>query len=79
MLSEILKEFKEAEGPLDIRDLSQRLGVDRSALEGMIETLVRQGRLRGVGPEDCAHCDKSAGCAHVQKGEAMGKAYELAP
>ena len=79
MLTEILEEFKEADGPLDMKDLGQRLGVERSALEGMVETLVRQGKLREVGPEDCAHCEKSADCAHLLKGGAMGKGYELVP
>ena len=79
MLTEILKEFKEADGPLDMKALSQRLGVEQSALEGMVETLVRQGKLKEVGPEDCAHCDKSASCAHSLKGGAMGKGYELEP
>ena len=41
MLARIISEFKQARGPQDLNELSQRLGVERSALEGMLELLVR--------------------------------------
>ncbi len=80
MLSEILKLFRETEGPLDLNEMSRQLGVECSALEGMLELLVRQGKLREVRPgsEDCAHCRSRLSCAHLQAGNFMGKVYELA-
>ena len=77
MLAEVLKEIAEAQGPIDLKELSHRLCVETSALEGMIETLVRQGKIRQISPEDCGHCDKRSACAHVQAGGSLGKAYEL--
>ena len=79
MLAEILKTFEQTGGPLDLKELSRRLGAERSALEGMLETLVRQGKLRSVsiGSEDCAHCGGRSGCAYLQSGNSMGKVYEL--
>jgi hypothetical protein len=78
MLSEIMNSFKTGE-PQNLEELSQRLGTERSALEGMLMTLVRQGKLKEVilGAEDCNHCSIRASCNHFQKGETLGKVYEL--
>ena len=80
MLSEILKAFKQAEAPMDLNELSQQLGTERSALEGMLALLVRQGKLKEVipGSEECAHCGGRSSCAYLQSGGMMGKVYELA-
>ena len=80
MLTEILKTFREINGPLDLEALSRKLGTERSALEGMMETLVRQGKLKEVtlGSEDCAHCSGRLSCGYLQAGKTMGKVYELA-
>jgi DNA-binding IclR family transcriptional regulator len=78
MLSQIIKELDSAGGVIDLSELSRRLGVQRSALDGMIETLVRKGRLRkvemGEMPPACASCGEQAGCTIV----ATGKVYEVA-
>ena len=78
MLSEILNSFKTGE-PMDLEELSKRLGMEKSALEGMLMTLVRQGKLKEVilGSEDCGHCGGRASCTHFQNGETLGKVYEL--
>ncbi len=80
MLSEILKEFRRTGGAKDLNELSRHLGVEQSALAGMLELLVRQGKLRGIslGSETCAHCNSRQSCAHLQAGNLMGKVYELA-
>lgn len=66
MLSQILHELKNAKGPVDLNELSRRLGVQRSALDGMIQFLVRKGRLREVGigetPPACASCPIHSTC-----------------
>ena len=77
MLSKILSEFRQTDGPVDLRDLSQRLDIDRSALEGMLETLVRQGKLKEITSEGCARCDRSGTCAHGEQAWAQGKVYAL--
>jgi len=79
MLVRIIGEFKQTDGLLDLNELSRRLGVERSALEGMLQLLVRQGKLRevGAGTETCAHCAGRLSCASIQMGNVMGKAYEL--
>lgn len=45
MLLKILHEVEAAQGPLDLNELSRRLDIDRSALDGMIQFWVRKGRL----------------------------------
>lgn len=46
LLREVLRELEAAEGPVNMNALSQKLGVERSALEGMIQFWVRKGRLK---------------------------------
>ncbi len=45
MLWKILHEVEAAQGPLDLNELSRRLDIERSALDGMIQFWVRKGRL----------------------------------
>ena len=77
MLSQIMKELERAGGTIDLNELSRRLGVQRSALDGMIETLVRKGRLHaievGEATPTCAHCAGRATCTIV----GAGKIYEV--
>ena len=46
MLRQVLQELESAPGPVNINELSQKLGIERSALEGMIQFWVRKGRLK---------------------------------
>jgi DNA-binding IclR family transcriptional regulator len=81
MLSQILKEFHNSGGVISLNELSQRIGVARSALDGMLQTLARQGRLREV----CAtgrfsgscHCSSCHGCVQAHGDGPDGKLYEL--
>lgn len=57
MLREVLQALEGARGPVSLDELSRQLGVERSALEGMIAYWVRKGRLRESG----ATCSGSAG------------------
>jgi hypothetical protein len=82
MLSQILKEFRESGGAIiSLNGLSRRLGVERSALDGMLETLVRQGKLREVcasGSSGGCHCGGGCrGCKFCHPDGAMGKSYAL--
>jgi hypothetical protein len=71
VLNRVLEAVESSRGGTDLRSLSRELGVERSALEGMIEFWVRKGRLvdwrsdalaDGEEPEEgamCAECGPS--------------------
>ncbi len=67
MLRRILAAFATAPGMLSVADLARQLDVERSALEGMLTTLVQQGRLREVRPPvpPCAASGACATCAQI--------------
>ena len=46
MLTRILQALRESQAPLSLTELASQLDIDRSALEGMLDQLVRQGKLR---------------------------------
>lgn len=46
MLQQVLQAFEHASGPVSLDELSRELGIERSALEGMIAFWVRKGRLK---------------------------------
>jgi hypothetical protein len=45
VLQQVLQELESSRGSASFDDLSRKLGIERSALEGMIGFLVRKGRL----------------------------------
>jgi hypothetical protein len=81
MLSQILDEYRKSGGAISLDRLSRKLGVERSALEGMLETLVRQGKLReaGASADPCGSCSSGGchSCASHNIAANMGKSYEL--
>jgi hypothetical protein len=60
MLSRILEEIQSAGAGVHLDELSRRLEVERSALEGMIDHLVRQGKLQD---EDASSAAAVPACA----------------
>lgn len=73
MLWRVLHEVERAQGPLDLNELSRRLDIERSALDGMIQFWVRKGRLvdnsTGAGcvtvacaNHGCGGCASGQGC-----------------
>lgn len=71
MLLKVLQAVEAAQGPLDLNELSRRLDIDRSALDGMIQFWVRKGRLvddsAGAGRTSVACASHSCGgCAGGQ-------------
>ena len=46
MLNQVLQEIKFAQSAQNLRDISRKLSIERSALDGMIQFWVRKGRLR---------------------------------
>ncbi len=63
MLYQILEILEQAEQPLSLAELSQRLQIEPSALEGMIAFWVRKGRLRDTAVLGCG----GAGRLHVPR------------
>ena len=77
MFERILREFAAATGPVSLRDLSRRLEIEPSALAGMLDFLVRKGRLRASGgdtPPDCGSCGQRGACPFVV---ALPRSYAL--
>lgn len=78
MLSAILETIRRAGKPMCLADLERELGIEESALEGMLETLVARGRLRAIafdGP-GCEACPVRGGCFIMDDGVAV--TYALA-
>ena len=79
MLSDVLGAIREAGRPMCLADLSRDLGIEQSALEGMLETLVARGRLRAIVYDDagCTACPIKGGCFIMSDGVAVTYALVL--
>lgn len=84
MLYQLLTLMNQKNGPISVEGLSRELGMEKSALEGMLDLLVRKGKLRysdlGQVPTDgscaggaCMACGKAGSCPFVGK---MPHVYE---
>jgi hypothetical protein len=79
MLKQVLQEIKAVQGTISLTELSRKLGVERSALEGMIQFWIRKGRLKDdereaeqlfatCGGGSCGgSCPGPQGCPYVLK------------
>ena len=88
MLNQVLQEIRSTQSALNLVDLSRKLGIERSALDGMIQFWVRKGCLvdddaaetqAGVvcSIGSCgATCMGTSHCAFVAK---MPKTYSISP
>jgi hypothetical protein len=56
MLSQLIQLLEENDGEVNLADLSRRLDAQSSAVSGMMETLIRKGRVIEIRPE-CGVCD----------------------
>ncbi len=84
MLKQVLQAIETADGPVHIAALSRQLGIERSALDGMIAFWVQKGRLQDSETADTAcaptsghcgpTCTPTGRCAFVAK---MPKSYSL--
>ena len=82
MLKLVLETVEASKGPIHVAELGQQLGIERSALEGMIDYWVRKGRLYDSEGMTCApesglcssSCAGAAKCAFLAK---MPRAYEV--
>lgn len=77
LLRQVLSVFEQANGPLSLGQVARELGVERGALEGMIDHWVRKGKLRAVSSDQmCSSCGGAQGCPFVAR---LPRRYELAP
>ena len=80
MLQRVLREIEASQGTVSLNDLAHKLGIERSALAGMIEFWIRKGRLKVDDWEEleaiCGMCSGAAcggsypgpqGCPFVMK------------
>ncbi len=79
VLSRITEELENAQGPLTLAEMGRRLDIERSALAGMLEFLVRKGKLREVDSElpECSRCWAKGRCAALLLSRTTGRLYEL--
>ncbi len=76
MLKQILAQFAASDRPLCAADVGQMLGVESRAMEGMLATLARAGRLEEVAADVCGRCPVRGACFVM--GERQGPHYRLA-
>lgn len=88
MLSQVLQELESAKSAVNLNELSRKLDIERSALEGMIAYLVQKGKLQddektqgiAMGMCDAGGCGGSCpgpqGCPFVMK---MPRTFSLNP
>ena len=85
MLYQLLTVMNNKNKPISLEGLSEELGMEKSALEGMLDLLVRKGKLRysdlGQVPQEgscsgaaCMACGKEGSCPFVGK---MLHVYEM--
>jgi len=86
MLQRVMHEMQAAQGTIRLDELASRVGMEPSALKGMIDFWVNKGRLRLVGDDDQAtasctgscggSCPGAAACPFVAK---MPTMYAVQP
>jgi len=81
MLTRLLEELEAAQQPLTLEELSARLDIEPTALEGMLRTLMRMGKLRDDREAamqacglHCAGCDQRSECALLAR---LPRTYSL--
>lgn len=77
MLNEIMSEIENSRGPLTVKELSRKLDIEESAIEGMLEFLQRKGRInlqRACGEGSCV--GTCAGCSFLGGGRPKDKREE---
>ena len=62
MLNQLLTVMSEKTGPISLDGLSEELGMEKSALEGMLDLLVRMGKLSH---SDMGQITESGSCSGV--------------
>jgi len=74
MLGEALKLLEESRHPMGVDEIAAALGRPPSAVEGMLETLMRLGRIEQVRADLCQRCPAKQACAEADH---ISQCYQL--
>ena len=84
MLNQVLHEIELSQNGLNLNELSRKLDIDRSALDGMIQFWVQKGRLIDDASAESTTCATETSCGASCSGESacpfvmeMPKSYSL--
>ena len=77
MLTELLHLLEQNHAEYDLQELGRILGVQPSAVAGMLELLVRKGRVVEMGA-DCGICDTCGIRSHCDIPVTRAKRYKIA-
>lgn len=79
MIHIIMAEMRQNQQPLSLTDLSQRLQIDYSVLEGIVTTLVRRGYMVEVQQQESPEGPCECGCESCTQraSDVPVKAYQL--
>jgi hypothetical protein len=75
MLKQILTEFENTFTVLCLEEIAQRIGKDPRVVEGMLDTLIRMGRLIEMESMECSSCPVHGTCRLIA---ASGRTFVLA-
>jgi len=78
MLSQLIQLIEESDGEVDLVAVSRLLNAQPSAVAGMLDTLVRKGRVVEIGP-DCGVCDSCGLSSQCVLPARRIKRYQVAP
>ena len=68
MLSRILAIYEQDPGVMCVEEVAQKLDREPSVVEGMLETLVKLGKLIEIDSETCDLCPASSMCILISSG-----------
>ena len=68
MLSSILAIYEQDPGALCLEEVAQKLDREPSVIEGMLETLVKLGKLVEIDTETCGLCAARSMCILISSG-----------
>ena len=68
MLNRILAIYEQDPGIMCVEEVAQKLDREPSVVEGMLETLVKLGKLIEIGSETCDLCAASSMCILISSG-----------
>jgi predicted transcriptional regulator len=78
MLRKIISEFRN-NGAMSMAELSQRLNIEHGVLDGMVDELLKKGKIKEVDNDSpaCAFCSKKSTCYSSQSVFAHGRTFIL--
>jgi hypothetical protein len=75
MLKQILTEFEKTDTVLCLEEIAQRIGKDSRVVEGMMDTLIRMGKVIEIKSTVCSSCPLHDMCRSIS---VSGRTFILA-